>query len=431
VHVLASLAHSDAASWRSSASDWLAAAAIFTLPWSTSATSILIVAWLVVVIPSLDWPTVQRHVRVPAVYLPIALWLLACLGTLWADVAWATRLDGLRAFHKLLLIPLLMIQFSRSDNGLKVVSAFLLSSIVLLAYSWASLKWPSLIWGRMTAVGRMPGVPIKDYIYQSLCFVLSVCALVHLAISMERNRRYGYALAACLLIILFLANMAYVATARTALILLPILLLTVGYQRFGWRGCGLVLVAVAVLAGIAWTTSPYLRGRVNDAIRNTAHFIPTADTSEALRIEFWKKSVSSIGEAPIIGHGIGNIRDVMAQEREGDKGAAAVVIGNPHNQTFAVGIQLGIVGIAVLFAMWFSHAVLFAGTGWARWLGFMIVLQNFVASLFNSHLSDFTAGWLYVFGVGILGGTVLRIGRLEASQGEDMFDPKEISHSRA
>jgi O-antigen ligase len=35
-------------------------------------------------------------------------------------------------------------------------------------------------------------------------------------------------------------------------------------------------------------------------------------------------------------------------------------------------------------------------------------VQNVIASLFNSHLSDFTAGWLYVFGVGVLGGTVLR-----------------------
>jgi hypothetical protein len=36
------------------------------------------------------------------------------------------------------------------------------------------------------------------------------------------------------------------------------------------------------------------------------------------------------------------------------------------------------------------------------------VVQNMVGSLFNSHLSDFTQGWLYVFAVGVLGGTALR-----------------------
>ncbi|MGD9920295.1 MAG: O-antigen ligase family protein [Variibacter sp.] len=433
---MATLSRSDvvaAAPWRSTASDWLAAAAIFTLPWSTSATSILIVAWMVVVVPALDWQTARRHLTMPAVYLPVVLWLMACAGMLWADTSWATRLDGLRAFHKLLLIPLLMIQFSRSDNGLKVVGAFLLSSTLLLFYSWASLKWPSLIWGRMTATGRMPGVPIKDYIYQSLCFVLSVCVLVHLVISMERNRRYGFAFAACLLIALFLANMVYVATARTALIVLPVLLLLIGYQRIGWRGSAVLLTTAALLGGVAWTTSPYLRMRVHDLIQNTRNFHPTDDTSEAQRIEFWRKSITSIGKAPIFGHGTGYIRDAMAEARDGDKGAAAIVIDNPHNQTFAVGIQLGFVGIAILFAMWLAHAWLFVGSGWTSWLGFMVVLQNFVASLFNSHLSDFTAGWLYVLGVGILGGTVLRLRRAEAPRRQiaNVRAPQELSHCNA
>jgi hypothetical protein len=31
-----------------------------------------------------------------------------------------------------------------------------------------------------------------------------------------------------------------------------------------------------------------------------------------------------------------------------------------------------------------------------------------VSSLFLSHLFDFSTGWLYVFGVGVLGGMVLR-----------------------
>jgi O-antigen ligase len=34
--------------------------------------------------------------------------------------------------------------------------------------------------------------------------------------------------------------------------------------------------------------------------------------------------------------------------------------------------------------------------------------RNMVGSLFNSHLSDCTQGWLYVFAVGVLGGMALR-----------------------
>jgi O-antigen ligase len=41
-----------------------------------------------------------------------------------------------------------------------------------------------------------------------------------------------------------------------------------------------------------------------------------------------------------------------------------------------------------------------------------------VSSLFNSHLFDFTQGWIYVFGVGVAGGMILRR-RLVTSSGAD------------
>jgi hypothetical protein len=62
----------------------------------------------------------------------------------------------------------------------------------------------------------------------------------------------------------------------------------------------------------------------------------------------------------------------------------------------------------VLLAMWAAHLLLFRGGGFVVWIGLVIVVQNVVASLFNTHLFDFTQGWLYVFGVGITGGMVLR-----------------------
>ena len=59
--------------------------------------------------------------------------------------------------------------------------------------------------------------------------------------------------------------------------------------------------------------------------------------------------------------------------------------------------------------MWLAHLLLFAGgSGLTAWIGTIVVVQNVVSSLFNSHLFDFTSGWLYVFGVGVVGGMVLR-----------------------
>jgi O-antigen ligase len=128
---------------------------------------------------------------------------------------------------------------------------------------------------------------------------------------------------------------------------------------------------------------------------------PTAESSAGYRIGFWKMSVTAIREAPVIGHGTGAMTEAF--RRQGSDSAV-----NPHNQIFAVGIQLGIVGIVVLIAMWAAHWRLFFVSSQASWFGLVVVTQNIVSSLFNSHLSDFTQGWIYVFGVGVLAGMVLR-----------------------
>ena len=50
---------------------------------------------------------------------------------------------------------------------------------------------------------------------------------------------------------------------------------------------------------------------------------------------------------------------------------------------------------------------MFLAPGPVAWIGLAIVTQNIVGGLFNSHLFDFTQGWLYVLGVGIAGGALM------------------------
>jgi O-antigen ligase len=67
--------------------------------------------------------------------------------------------------------------------------------------------------------------------------------------------------------------------------------------------------------------------------------------------------------------------------------------------------------------MWLVHLLLFRGDGLVAWIGLLVVVQNIFASLFNSHIFDFTEGWMYVLGVGIAGGMVLKTGSREAASG--------------
>jgi len=384
--------------------DWLAIAVAASLPWSTSATSILIVVWLMVLLPSLEIGAFCREFFSVAGGLPTILWLFAAVGMLWADVSWADRLAGLSGFHKLLVIPLLLVQFRRSTRGTWVLLAFLVSCAALLTTSYVLALWPGLSWRGQ--VPGIPGVPVKDYVAQSGEFVICVFALLPGALSLLRVRSQ-HGLIVLTAAALFFANILYIATGRTALVVAAVLLFVFAARYFGWKGvCGVVLAAI-VLTFVIWKSSPNLRAQINLIPGEYQQYSSSnARTRIGERIEFWKKSVSFISEAPIFGHGTGEIRKLFGQSATGEAGASALVPDNPHNQTLTIAIQLGLVGVILLYAMWIGHVWLFRGPGLTAWIGLVLVAQNIVSSLFNSHLFDFTQGWLYVFGVGVVGGMV-------------------------
>jgi hypothetical protein len=89
-------------------------------------------------------------------------------------------------------------------------------------------------------------------------------------------------------------------------------------------------------------------------------------------------------------------------------GASGLVTANPHNQILAVAVQLGAVGVLALLAMWVAHASLFRVSGLAGAVVAIVLSQHLIGSLFNSHLFDFTHGWLYVIGTGVAAGLALR-----------------------
>src|SRR5215470_7001082 len=97
--------------------DYLAAAVVISLPWSTSATSILVPLWVITVALTLDGGSLRQIGAMPVAALPIALVVLALGGMLWADVAWLERLNGAVPFLRLLVIPLLLMHFSRAGRG--------------------------------------------------------------------------------------------------------------------------------------------------------------------------------------------------------------------------------------------------------------------------------------------------------------------------
>jgi O-antigen ligase len=382
------------------------------LPWSTSGVAIAGVLWIIALIPTIELRAFLRSLMRPICALPIALFALALVGTLWSDASWGARLYAVSPTAKLLMLPLLLYHFERSPRGLWVFIAFLASCTLLMAVSWAVAFEPDLT---LKPEAEARGIFVKNYIDQSQEFALCAVALAYPIMTFLQTNRVRLAGLLTAVALSFLANMVFVVISRTALVTMPIMLAVFALLHLKLRTTILASCVAALLAVAAWSASPDLRTTTlkffADYQQTTIQNNPSGMGS---RLEFWQKSLRFFAEAPVIGHGTGSTRGLFELAAIGQIGAHAEVVGNPHNQTLYVAVQWGAVGVVVLYAMWLVHLLLFRGDGLANWIGLLVVVQNIFTSLFNSHLFDFHEGWMYVLGVGVAAGMTLRARRHDA-----------------
>src|ERR1700751_1504764 len=81
-----------------------------------------------------------------------------------------------------------------------------------------------------------------------------------------------------------------------------------------------------------------------------------AHLAGAERAKYWPISLSLIRQAPLLGYGAGSVRELFARQT-----GQPYVPTDPLQQTLSLGIQLGLAGIALLWAMWLSHGLIFRG----------------------------------------------------------------------
>jgi O-antigen ligase len=405
--------------------DLLAVLVAALLPWSTSGVGIALALWLIALAFTVEPLGLLRSLARPICVLPIAFFALALVGTLWSDASWSARLHGISPLAKFLALPLIFYHFERSPRGAWVFVAFPASCALLAAMSCIAALDPDLSAKLYFSRGpylAVNGVFVKNYIDQGQEFTLCAVALAYPVATSLREGKTGQALLLTAVALWLLANMLFVVVSRTALVTMPIMLAVFALLHLRWRAAAATLCAAALLAAAVWYASSSLRATLGK-------FVADYQQSEVLgnpsgmgsRLEYWKKSLRFVTDAPLIGHGTGSTRGLFERSAVGQVGVHAEVVGDPHNQTLNVAVQWGAVGVVLLYAMWFVHLSLFRGEGLAAWIGLLVVVQNIFTSLLNSHLFDFNEGWLYVLGVGIAGGMTLGREARARAPGESGF----------
>jgi O-antigen ligase len=308
-----------------------------------------------------------------------------------------------------MLIPVAMACAFTPQQGLQIGYGFLAGCLVILVLSFLSffVHLPSPF------SHAMDGVPVKDNAVQSGCFALCAFGLALGGVNawVEGNRRRAAAM--LILALVFVADIFMIYISKTGILMTAALAGLFVVQAGGWRRSLLIATPIVLIAVIAlWSSAPAQRRLAQ--IATDIHAVDDgkasseATLSTASRLDFWSKAVEFIEQAPLFGHGTGSTKSLYQSLEATRPSPYGEAVPDPHNQFFAIAIQVGLVGGGILLAMWAVHFSMFVGGSFACAVGQAVVLQNFIGSLFNSHLSTVTQGMLYCLAVGLLGGIVQR-----------------------
>ena len=215
--------------------------------------------------PFLDVRAFLQSLKRPICALPIALFALAAVGTLWSDAPWGERLYAVGPAAKLLDAAGAVLSF-RTLRARHVRCSIGLSGVLRAADGDVLDRRVRSRSSRSSPEAEY-GVPVKNYIDQSQEFALCAVVLAYPVITLLRAKRIWLAALLVAISLSFVVNMVFVSVSRTALVTMPIMLAVFALLHLKWRSIVIIVCAATVLAGLAWAASPQLRRTAETFLR--------------------------------------------------------------------------------------------------------------------------------------------------------------------
>jgi O-antigen ligase len=371
---------------------------------------LLIVLGTGVLLFSRRFPTPDRQLKGMSTPIAVLLVLLAfALSLFWTVAPQADALGSWVKYGKLIMVLLLVILIRDRREAIYALSAFAAAQVFLLASSWMLFVHLPVPW----ATSRMA---LTEYAVFSSYLDQGIMSAVFAALCWHLRElvpgQFGRSLA---IFVAFaaVANILFVLMGRTAHVVSIVLIsLAIMWELPKKYRPLMVLLPFFLALGLFFASSK-VRDRMTlvqtEVLAYSAQ--KTADTSSGIRLDLWKTAVQAIGEYPITGSGIGSW-STQFNRLQHEKNPAHVDIdgnGNPHQEFFLWGVQLGIPGILMFMALLFSiwRDTLKFPTPYARATQSTLIALA-VACLFNSSLYDAQIGDFFCVLIGLL----LALGRL-------------------
>jgi O-antigen ligase len=376
---------------------WVGIILGFSIPISTALDSVLLVFIIVIGLLSGGYSNKYKIIKGNGIaILSIVVFGLYVIGMLYSTAEINDISDSLYKAAHFLLIPLLIPLFRFEKTRRYALWGFLSAMTLTLLLSY--MMWLNII----PANNILKGTPeqpevFKYYLTQNILMSLSAFLF---AVQALQTRSGQIKVIFSILSILAIFNVFFMVPGRTGQL---VMLFLVFYFFFSWLRWKSLAVTLAFLMILSFTfyffPSTPLHQRFSLMIKEISEWNPNQATPEyassiGLRLEFYKNSLQIIRKNLYIGVGTGGFKKAYASQV---KNTFMVKTDNPHNEYLMITVQLGFLGLCVLFFLFYSQWRLAArlpktfDTLAAR--GLLITIMS--ASLVTSTLFDHTERLLY------------------------------------
>jgi O-antigen ligase len=379
---------------------WIAVALGFSIPISTALDSVLVVALLLCWAAGgrfrEKWAAVRGN---PVALAACAFFLLHVAGSAYGLGSGREVLSDLDKAGVLLLVPILV----SLQPGVEWLRRALVALLAALALT---LLLSYLLW-----LGLLPEAGfIKGFAYDPVVFKKKIGHGVLMAygafiLALAAHEAVSTRVRALLWLFCGLAafNVLFMVWSRTGQLVVMALALYFLVSAYGRRG---VLAAAAlglVIGGAAYLApSSSLHLRTLATIKEFKDWrAGKPDRVANARLEAWTNSVQIVRQHPFAGVGTGGFGLAYARQVEG---TAMPPLPGPENQYLLTTVQFGVVGLAVLLALFATqwHQAARLGSRTETRLARGLVILMVVGCLFNSFLRDHAHAHLYVWLTGLL-----------------------------
>jgi O-antigen ligase len=347
----------------------------------------------------------QRFVAVlrqPIVTALVPFAAMVVIATFYGPTSWPNALSALSGWRRLLLLPLAAAVFDDAASKQLLCKVYIIICIVAALFSFLT------VWLWIFPFGTMsPGILFHNYAVQGMA--LSVAMIISLATLVRPeffvgDRMLGDRRIMAVALAVIVVDVVFVIMGRSGYLSVGVMAVAVVafLARGSWRIKALAGLAVLIGVGVMLVSSPHVRSRVEQGLREieTVDQAPEA-SSIGYRVVYGRNTLRMVHDHPLLGVGTGGFFDGYQPYAAGGEGWKGGGTADPHNQFLKIMGEQGLLGLAA-FLFLIGRALTCPAPSPYREIAAAALLGWCATSLANSHFSTFVEGRLIFFWLGAM-----------------------------